>query len=326
MGIRFGDVFRSADGLATTAELRAAGVPWPRLRQWVSDGRVTPVAHGVYTPTEWRELIVDDPRRMHALAAGAVIRRNPGLVASHESAAFLHGIDLLLPPGATVPPVTLTRRPQDHSRSLRGGRVRVAALPDSDITTLFGVPVTSAPRAVMDIARTTGFTEGVVAADCALRTRLAIKVECAVVLEKWAGWPGSARARSVLGFSDPLAESALESLARVRIAEYGRRFGLDKPALQVNIRGPEGFIGRADFCWHEHRTIAEADGAGKYEDKKLARAQLSRDERFHDAGWGTVHFTWAEIYYEPRKTVERIWRTCRRQRELVPRYAKKPAR
>lgn len=325
MGVAFEEFFRGDDGLATAAELRAAGVPRDRLRRWVSAGQVTAVAHGVYTPTEWHELLADDPRGMHALAAGAVMRRNPGLVASHESAAFLHGIDLLLPPGMTTPPVTLTRRPQDRSRSLRGGRIRVAALPDSDVTTLFGVPVTTASRSVMDIARTTGFTEGVVAADCALRTRLAIKVECAVVLEQWAGWPGLARAQSVLRFSNPLAESALESLARVRIAQHGRPFGLDKPSLQVNISGPDGHIGRVDFCWHEHRTIAEADGAAKYEDKKLARAQLARDERLHDAGWGTAHFTWAEIYYDPKETTERIWRVCQRQRALIPRYGRKPA-
>jgi very-short-patch-repair endonuclease len=257
--------------------------------------------------------MADDARRLHAIAVGAVIKRNPDLVASHESAAFLHGIDSLLPPGTTVPPVTLTRRPREPSRSLvRGALIRVARLPADHVTTALGVPVTTIARTVMDISRTTGYMEGVVAADSALRDHVAIKVEFAVILEDCAQWRGIVRAREVLHFADGRAESALESVARVRFAQ----FRLPPPGLQVNIRGARGFIGRADFCWDEYRTIAEADGALKYQEqgRDRARAQLARDENFHDAGWGTFHFTWREIYHEPEPTIDRLRRAFARNR------------
>jgi very-short-patch-repair endonuclease len=252
---------------------------------------------------------------MHAVAVGAMIKRNPDLVASHESAAYLHGIDVLLPPGTAVPRVTLTRRPEEHTRSLiDGALIRVATLPDDHVTTAFGIPVTTAARTVMDIARTSGFMEGVVAADSALYKHIAIKVEFAVILEECAQWRGVVRARQVLGFADGRSESALESVARVRFAQFGIR----PPGLQVNIRDTQGFIGRADFCWHEYRTIAEADGAMKYEDqgRERARAQLARDEKFHDAGWGTFHFTWREIYHEPAPTIDRLRRAFARNRGI----------
>jgi very-short-patch-repair endonuclease len=167
----------------------------------------------------------------------------------------------------------------------------------------------------MDIARTSGFTEGVVAADSALHKHVAIKVEFAVILEECAQWRGVVRARQVLGFADSRAESALESVARVRFAQFGIR----PPALQVNIRGAQGFIGRVDFCWDEYKTIAEADGALKYADngRERARAQLARDEKFHDAGWGTFHFTWREIYHEPTPTIDRLRRTFARNRRFA---------
>jgi very-short-patch-repair endonuclease len=261
----------------------------------------------------WLTAIADDPRRLHAIALGAMIKRNPDLVASHESAAYLHGLDLLLPAGATVPRVTLTRRPQEHSRSpVSGALIRVAMLPGDHVTTVLGIPVTTVARTVMDIARTTGLMEGVVAADSALRDHVAIKVEFAIVLQNCAQWPGIVRARQVLHFADGRAESALESVARVRFAE----FRLPPPGLQVNIRGAHGFIGRADFCWDEYRTVAEADGALKYEEqgRDRARAQLARDEKFHDAGWGTFHFTWREIYHEPAPTIDRLRRAFARNR------------
>ena len=250
---------------------------------------------------------------MHAIAVGAMIKRNPDLVASHESAAYLHGIDLLLPNGTTVPHVTLTRRPREHSHSqVSGALIRFAMLPDGHISTVLGIPVTSVARTVMDIARTTGFMEGVVAADSALHIHAAVKVEFAIVLEECAQWRGIVRARQVLDFADGRAESALESVARVRFAQ----FRIPPPALQVNVRGAQGFIGRADFCWHEYRTIGEADGALKYEDqgRERARAQLARDEKFHDAGWGTFHFTWRDIYHEPTPTIDRLRRTFARNR------------
>lgn len=308
---RIESVLFCSDGVATAAELLARGVSRDQLRRWARDGRVTSVAHGVYSPTEWLESLADDPRRLHAVAVGATIKRNPGLVASHESAAYLHGIDLLLPAGRKVPLITLTRRAKEPGRALvRGALVRVASLPDDHVTAAFGVPVTTVARTVMDVARTSGFVEGVVAADSALHSHGVIKVEFAIILEECGQWPGVVRARQVLGFADGRAESALESIARVRFAEFGIR----PPDLQVNIRGRQGFIGRADFCWHEYRTIAEADGAMKYDDQgpERARAQLARDEKFHDEGWGTFHFTWREIYHEPALAIDRLHRTFAR--------------
>jgi len=310
-------VFFRSDGVATAAELVARGASRDQLRRWARDGRIASVAHGVYAPTEWLKSLADDPRRLHAVAAGAVIRRNPGLVASHESAAYLHGIDLLLPEGRKVPLLTLTRRAKEPGRAqVHGALVRAATLPDDHVTAAFGIPVTTPARTVMDIARASGFMAGVVAADSVLHSHVVVKVEFAIILEECGQWPGVVRARQVLGFADGRAESALESVARVRFAEFGIR----PPDLQVNIRGKQGFIGRVDFCWHEYRTIAEADGAMKYDDQgsERARAQLARDEKLHDEGWGTFHFTWREIFHEPAPAIDRLRRTFARSTPRPP--------
>jgi predicted transcriptional regulator of viral defense system len=306
-------VFLRSEGLATTAELLALGVSKDQLRRMARSRKVTSVARGVYSPTSWLESVAGDPRRLHAIATGALIRRNPGLVASHESAAYLHGLDLLAASDADAPRITLTRRPQEPTRALvRGALIKVATLPDDHVTTAFGVPVTTVARTVMDIGRTTGFLAGVVAADAALRSHAVVRVEFAIVLEDCAQWRGAARARQVVDFADGRSESALESVARVRFAQ----FGIPPPDLQVNIHGGQGFIGRVDFCWHRLRTIAEADGAGKYAENAAgrARAQLARDEKLHDAGWATFHFTWSEIYHQPAPTLDRLRRTFARSR------------
>ena len=71
-------------------------------------------------------------------------------------------------------------------------------------------------------------------------------------------------------------------------------------------------IGRVDFLWEEHRTIAEADGAAKYADPGLARQQLRRDAELREAGFEVVHFTWRDLTVTPDKVVRSIRAAFRR--------------
>jgi len=104
-------------------------------------------------------------------------------------------------------------------------------------------------------------------------------------------------------FSDPRAESVLESCARVIFHEQG----LPAPELQVTIRGAH-FSASVDFCWPEYRVIAEADGAMKYADPERAIKQLRRDQLLRDAGYRVVHFTWRELFGATATVIDRIRR------------------
>jgi hypothetical protein len=81
------------------------------------------------------------------------------------------------------------------------------------------------------------------------------------------------QAARVIDFADGLAESVLESIARVLF----HQLRLAAPELQVEIRGEHGFIARVDFRWRQLRTVAEVDGALKYDaDRGRARAAAPR--------------------------------------------------
>jgi very-short-patch-repair endonuclease len=56
---------------------------------------------------------------------------------------------------------------------------------------------------------------------------------------------------------------------------------------------------RVDFLWPRYRTVAEVDGAAKYESKTLALYQLRRDAELREAGFEVVHFDWQEITTQP---------------------------
>ena len=280
--------------IGTAATWRAAGVSETQLARLVRAGDLIKIRHGVYATANIIARAEADPRFGYALQVAAV--RTAGArkaVASHHSAAQMHGLDLLgkLHEGTVTLTVSSGARTGPYNRT---GVIRhVAELPDAHVAKLFGVPVTTAARTVADIARTTSFREGVVVADSALRERLASKTEIRRVLASCARWPGISQARDVADFASASAESVLESCARVSFRDQG----LPPPELQVHIIGRTGhFVARVDFLWRQYRTVAEADGLLKYDGRDDAIAELKRDRLLREAGYEVIHFTWKELF------------------------------
>jgi hypothetical protein len=133
------------------------------------------------------------------------------------------------------------------------------------------------------------------------------------VLASCDGWPGIGNARTVVEFASPLAESVLESCARVVFHQKG----LPPPELQVTILGQGGSkIARVDFLWRECGVVAEADGLLKYQTGADAIAELKRDRLLREQGLDVIHFTWEELFREPERVVSRILTAFERARRL----------
>lgn len=306
------DVDRRAieiSGVTTAAGLLAAGLSASQIHRLVSDGTLRWLRTGVYAPAALADSVAGEPAAAHLLqVAAAIAAATSPAVGSHRSAAIAHGLSLIgrLPASR----VELTRpRAGPGSKSRRPGiLLHMATLPAGHVTRCRGVPVTSVGRTVVDLARTVPFAEGVAVADAALRDGQTTRGELAAVLAQCARWPGIQRARRVVAFADPLAESVLESISRAAFHEHG----LPPPELQVWVGDEDGVAGRVDFLWRQHRTIAEADGAIKYAQPAQALAQLNRDARLRDAGFEVVHFTWPEITRVPAQVAGAIRAAFRR--------------
>jgi hypothetical protein len=212
---------------------------------------------------------------------------------------------LLSRPCATA---ALTCPPERGRRGRAGIQRYAAALPAEHLTAVMGLPVTTAARTVVDLARTLGFRAGVVAADSALHGKLTTKDELGLVLAACQRWPGLRCAAEVVAFADGRAESPLESIARVAF----RDCGLPAPDLQVWLGGADEPVGRVDFYWRQHRTIAEVDGAVKYTDSMRARAQLRRDSYLRVEGFEVVHFDWLDITNSPQLVAATIRQAFKR--------------
>lgn len=300
--------------VGSVTDWRRAGLTQRRLRTLVAAGQLVQLRRGAYATSDIVAKAASDPGLRHALDVAAVRATRGGkLVASHQSAATLHGLRLLtaMPAGMvtfTIPPGT---RKGTYGRS--GVICHAAGLPKSQVTSLYGVPATTTCRTVIDIARGSSFMEGVVVVDSALYERHTSKTELRRTLAACPHWPGIAQASEVVDFANQLAESAFESCARVVFREQG----LPAPELQIPILGREGtVIARVDFLWRRYGVIGEADGLLKYDSGQKAIAERRRDRRLQEAGFEIIHFTWRELFTDPARVAQRIRDAFARQQRL----------
>jgi hypothetical protein len=260
-------------GVMTAAELAAAGMSRGRLRRLVRRGALLRLAHGEYAPADLVAATSRDRAGEHAVRASAALAGiRSRAVVSHHSAALIHGIELLgRPPWETV---TLTGPPGSTSRRTcrTGIRIHIAALPAGHVVTCRGMPVTSVARTVVDLARASSFRAGVVAADCALRSRQASKADLDLCITACAGWPGIQNARRVAAFADGRSESVLESISLVAFHDLG----LPPPDLQAWVGDEDEIIGRADFLWRAYRTVGEGQVRRLPADMRSSQARCTR--------------------------------------------------
>ena len=277
-------------GVVTYAQARAAGISAGRLR---TDH--VRVASGVYVPRHVHDA-QDEAARTAGLVCAARLTSTVDLIAVGRTAAAIHGLPVLGRP--PVRPQLVERkdlRPRHHGTS--------RAVDDGEVVTVHGAPVTDLARTAVDVARSRDLAHGVVTADAAL-ARGVERAELERVLAACARWPGVTAARTAVAFADGRAESALESVSRVRFHEHG----LLAPELQVVLHDSDGVIGRVDHYWAAFRVVGEADGALKYLRPEDLFAEKRREDRLRDAGWQVVRWTWDEALLRPAVVMGRVRR------------------
>src|SRR3954452_18345473 len=188
----------------SSRELASFGVSRQVARTAVRRGTWTAAGRGFVAPVAASDSTAAAARRRHAVAIAAAVAARPGHIASGRSAAVLHGLPTFAVP--TSPELTKPDSAGPGRRHL--SHVRAARLRPQQITTWFGVPVTTVARTLVDLGRHDR-RDAIMAADAALREGLVTPREIDRSLAQAAGWPGVRQARDVLALADPRAESPL---------------------------------------------------------------------------------------------------------------------
>ncbi|MYR08653.1 hypothetical protein GTV32_21120 [Gordonia sp. SID5947] len=235
----------------------------------------------------------------------AALNGGPKRVASHISAAVMHRVPMLRP---DLSKVHFTSR--TTGKHIKRGIIHQAALSESDIVVVDGIPVTSLARSVCDVARMSTLAQAVSVLDSGLHLGVTM-TELVEQAEHSRRRRGIAMLRAALASADGLSESVGESVSRLALAQSPV---IPPPELQVeitvNVDGRAKSV-RGDFGWRGRdgrlRVVGEFDGRFKYHrsnpfgDERLPEDVIYEEKLREDAirmtGPHVVRWTWSDAHH-----------------------------
>ena len=259
-------------------QLLDLGLSGKGIAHRISAGRLVAIEQGVFAIAP---VLDDDWGRWMAATLTA-----PNSFLSHMSAARAWG--LLDAPRL----VTYVTRPGSGGPRRHGGVVayRSSALQD-DVTETRGVPITSGPRTLLDLARVVGGKALARAVREAVRLEVTTLAELGGRLAVYRGRRGSGRLAQTIARYAGLPLERARSGAEIRALEVPRDGGRPLPRLNTRIAGEE-----ADLSWVAGRLIIEIDGAPFHRDV----GEDARKRRiWEEAGWTVRRIPSDDVYDRP---------------------------
>ena len=179
-------------------------------------------------------------------------------------------------------------------RARPGIVVHRSVLPSDEITTLGGIPVTTVPRTLLDLAAVLSRSRLERIANEAEIRELADPLSLADLIERHPHRPGVPAARAVVGalrWGTNLVRGELED----RFRRFVRSRGLPPPQLNVPIL-VDGCWLECDCVWPAARLIVELDGRAVHDTAAAFERDRERDRMLHGSGWRVVRVTWRQLH------------------------------
>ena len=229
----------------------------------------------------------------------AVLACGPEAVLSHRSAAALWGLR------------EDRRASIDVTAPNRRGRIpsgidahRDGSLASADRTSLHGIPCTTVPRTLLDLAAVVPVWELRKAISEAEVLRVLDHDAVRRLIKRSRGRRGVARLRMLMDNIHPDTKRTRSEMERLflRMCE---RAGLPRPEVNVTLNlGDARF--KPDFLWRDAGLIVEADSRRYHDTDSAFQSDRRREQRLQLAGWRVSRCTWEQIDCEPQSLAETI--------------------
>jgi very-short-patch-repair endonuclease len=273
-------------GVVALFQLAGLGLTRQAVSKRAAAGRLHRIHSGVYAVGHVR--LTRAGRYMAAVLACGL-----GALLSHRSAADLRG---LRPGSRSVVDVTAPWRAGRSRPGIAAHSSRI--LTPADVTAVDGIPCTSVPRTLLDLAAVVDDAGVRRAIERAERQRLFNGREVEALLSRAGGHPGMPRLERVLASPINADETELERIAAALLASDP---SIPAPERHQNIEGHE-----CDFIWRDQRLNVEVDG-GAFHDTEIARRRdRRRDRTLARADWRVVRFGWDEVVNHPSDTLAEV--------------------
>src|SRR4051794_21986567 len=281
---RIAEVARRQYGVVARQQLLQLGMTEREIDYRLAIGRLHPIHQEVYSVGH---PVV--PREGRWLAA--VLASGPEVVLSHWSAAALW---MIRPNARSLIDVTTPHK----SRSWDGIRRHHKALPADEVTVEEGIPVTSVPRTIFDLAA----TEDVDAVVSMLREseyrNLWDRLSLRDLVERYPGRRGVRKVRLALQRITEEPTGRKRSKLEERFVPFLRRHRLPFPRFNDWILlGAKRY--QVDCHWPGTNQIVELDGWQGHRTRTAFREDRARDRALRVAGYSVTHLTWNQLDDEP---------------------------
>jgi very-short-patch-repair endonuclease len=255
---------RRTHGVVTRSGLLAAGVTLAQIRVRIARGSLIRVYPGVYR-------VGHVAPSVEATYMAAVLACGPGALLMGAAAAYLYGLLKGDPPA----PVVKTRNERDiegiethRTRSKERG------------TTWRGIPITTVPRTLMDLAPSMPEKDLAVACHHA-QVRFAIRPS-----------QTKGRARRILEGQIPVTLSELEN----RFLQILENQGLPRPQTNRRTRGRT----YVDCRWPDRHLTVELDGYRYHHTRHAWENDRRREREAHARGDEHRRFTYGDVFEDQR--------------------------
>ena len=188
---------------------------------------------------------------------------------------------------------TVTRPGSGGPRWHGGVRAYRSSTLEGECTVLRGIPITTAPRTLLDLARWCGDRALARAVREAVRLERTTLAEIGELLGRHRGRRGTRRLALVLARYSGLPLEHARSGAEVRAMELLRGAGRPLPRLNVRIAGEE-----ADLSWPRKRLIVEIDGGPFHLD---VGEDARKEAAWTSAGWTVRRLPSDDVYSQPTR-------------------------
>ncbi|HEX6752360.1 MAG TPA: type IV toxin-antitoxin system AbiEi family antitoxin domain-containing protein, partial [Solirubrobacterales bacterium] len=278
------ELARLQHGVVGRGQLVRLGFSEEAIEGRIEAGRLHRLHAGVYAVGH--EAIGRESRWL-----AAVLASGPGAVLSHFSAAALWGVR---PTSRTQIDVTTRHR----SRSSPVIRRHLAALPDDERTAVDGIPVTTVPRTVFDLAATSSID----VVESAIRQveylRLYDRLSLPDLIERYPGRRGVRQLRTALQRIEGAPPGRTRSPLEERFVRFLRRHRLPRPQLNDWIVvGTKRF--QVDCHWPRARQVVELDSWEAHGTRSAFREDRARDRALRTAGYAVTRVSSAQLDDEP---------------------------
>jgi hypothetical protein len=282
------ELAKAQHGVVAIWQLYVLGFSAREVERRVEAGRLHRIHRGVYA-------VGHAKLTERGCWMAAVLRFGEAGLLSHRSAA---GLRSLLPDNRAVIDVTVPGRSRRPAEGIRLHQPR--SLHPADVDQHDGIPTTSIPRLLLDLAATEPRRRLERAYEAAERERVLDTRAVRELIERSHGHRGR---RPLIAISAAVSEPPHHTRSELeeRFLALMREASIPEPSVNAWVEGYE-----VDMLWRAEKVIVELDGWEFHRTRGAFERDRARDVRLQLAGYRLLRFTWRQLETEPEVLIAAV--------------------